>query len=59
MTFNCGIGYMIVCAPEHVQSLIESLNSNGESVVQIGTISTKEDGEPSVIMHDMDKNWSA
>ena len=58
-TFNCGIGYMMICAPEHAQALIDSLSASSESVVQIGTVSAKQDGEPSVIMHDMDKNWSA
>ena len=58
-TFNCGIGYMMVCAPEHAQSLIESLTASGESVAQIGSVSAKQEGEPCVIMHDMDKNWSA
>lgn len=58
-TFNCGIGYMIICAPEHAPDLIKSLEASGESVTQIGSISEKEDGQPSVIMHDMDKNWSA
>jgi len=58
-TFNCGIGYMVVCEAGHAQSLINSLNSSGESVVQIGTISEKTGDEPSVIMHDMEANWSA
>ncbi|MAE52396.1 MAG: phosphoribosylformylglycinamidine cyclo-ligase [Micavibrio sp.] len=58
-TFNCGIGYMVVCDKDQAENLIENFKSSGESVVQIGTISAKSNDEPSVIMHDMDKNWSA
>lgn len=58
-TFNCGIGYMVVCAPDHAQALMSSLKSSGESVYQIGKISKQENGENRVIMHDIKKNWSA
>lgn len=40
LTFNCGIGMTIVCAPEHAAALRESLMQKGETVYQIGTITT-------------------
>lgn len=57
-TFNCGIGYMIVCAPEHADALINSFEKSGESVCKIGIISAQKADEPRVIMHDIEKNWS-
>ncbi|MFP4313773.1 MAG: phosphoribosylformylglycinamidine cyclo-ligase [Alphaproteobacteria bacterium] len=57
-TFNCGIGYMIICAPEQAQDLQASLTKSGESVVQIGTITARAGEEEPVIMHDINKNWA-
>lgn len=57
-TFNCGIGYMVVCKPQHAGDLMASLKASGETVFEIGKITEKQDGEPAIIMHDLHKNWS-
>lgn len=57
-TFNCGIGYMIICKPDHVDALKASLNDSGETVFEIGRISEKQDGEASITMHGLHENWS-
>lgn len=57
-TFNCGIGYMVICKPDHAEALKSSLEKSGETVYQIGSVSDKKDDEPAIIMHDLHKNWS-
>jgi phosphoribosylformylglycinamidine cyclo-ligase len=37
-TLNCGIGMVVVCAPEAVDSLTKTLTAGGETVRRIGTI---------------------
>ncbi len=37
-TFNCGIGMVVVVAPEHVEQAASLLNENGETVFKIGHI---------------------
>lgn len=58
-TFNCGIGFMVVCTPQFADILLKSLSDSEESVRKIGTISVQAEGEPRVVMHGMDKNWAA
>ena len=36
--FNCGIGMVIVVAPDHAKNAIDSLRASGETVSQIGEI---------------------
>lgn len=57
-TFNCGIGFMVVCAAKDAEKITSSLTDNGESVFEIGVITIKNDDEPAIIMQDMHKNWS-
>jgi phosphoribosylformylglycinamidine cyclo-ligase len=42
--FNCGIGMVVIVAPEHGQTAIDILRANGETVWQIGTIQRRESG---------------
>ena len=37
-TFNCGIGMVLVCAPEHAGALADLLESEGETVSRLGTV---------------------
>lgn len=57
-TFNCGIGYMIICDPAHAKDITARLTSKGESVFEIGKITPKNNDEHYVIMQDMQKNWA-
>lgn len=58
-TFNCGIGYIVICAPEHEQALLESLKNSGESIRTIGRVAEKHEQGRQVTMIDLDKNWGA
>ncbi len=58
-TFNCGIGFMVVCDPAHKDALIESLEKSGESVRVIGKIEAHKGDEPHVVMENIESQWSA
>ena len=42
-TFNCGIGMVVVAAPDQVENLTDILSAGGETVVRLGTV-TSGDG---------------
>ena len=52
-TFNCGIGMILVCAPEKADSLTQHLRNHGESVYTIGEIAPKTDA-PLIVSHTED-----
>lgn len=54
-TFNCGIGYMIVCAPENAEEIKASLLQSGEEAVEIGRI--VQGAEERVTMHNIEQCW--
>ena len=43
--FNCGIGMVVVCAPENADALIQLLESAGETVFIIGSVSNRQGTE--------------
>ncbi|MEX0281437.1 MAG: phosphoribosylformylglycinamidine cyclo-ligase [Arenibacterium sp.] len=43
-TFNCGIGMVVVSAPDHAEDVARTLSENGETVFRIGYVS----GDPGV-----------
>ncbi len=48
-TFNCGIGMVVVVAPEHAEAAMAHLKSSGESVSRIGeVVARNSDGEEQV-----------
>lgn len=42
--FNCGIGMVLVCAPEHADALADTLRAQGETVYSLGTIVAQAEG---------------
>jgi phosphoribosylformylglycinamidine cyclo-ligase len=48
--FNCGIGMIVIIAPEHAQAAIEILQASGETVWQIGKIKRREPGVLPIII---------
>ena len=40
LTFNCGIGMVVICAAEDKDMLVKSLQGSGETVSEIGTVTS-------------------
>lgn len=55
-TFNCGIGMIVFCDPSKVTQIKSSLESDGESVFEIGCISKSNDGNQ-IDMLGQDAAW--
>ena len=49
-TFNCGIGYVLVVAPEVADAAAAALQAGGESCVRIGSIEPRAAGAPAVVV---------
>ncbi len=47
-TFNCGIGYVLVLAPEHADAAQQRLREAGEQCLRIGEIAARAEGAPAV-----------
>jgi phosphoribosylformylglycinamidine cyclo-ligase len=47
-TFNCGIGMILVVAPENVQAVADILTGEGEIVVPLGRMIARAEGAPGV-----------
>jgi phosphoribosylformylglycinamidine cyclo-ligase len=48
--FNCGIGMVVIVAPEIADAAMAQLNAAGESVSRIGTIRAREGNEHQTIV---------
>jgi len=58
-TLNCGIGFVVVCAPDHAQDLIDTFKAQGETVQQIGHVTAQSDDEaPRLIMINREQAWA-
>ena len=56
-TFNCGIGMVMVVAPESRDLLVQSLEAAGETVFDIGRIETAGTRQPAVLIERLDESW--
>ncbi|KAG0026545.1 Bifunctional purine biosynthetic protein ade1 [Podila clonocystis] len=57
-TFNCGIGMVLVVAPEHVAEVTKLCQEASEVVYQIGVLKTKADNNgEEVVMRNMESSW--
>lgn len=56
VTLNCGIGMVVICAPEDADNIMDNLTQNGETVMTIGQIQQKQ-GNEAVIIKNTDKSW--
>jgi phosphoribosylformylglycinamidine cyclo-ligase len=48
-TFNCGIGMVLVCAPEDAARLRGMLEAHGETVFEIGRIAANADAKAEAV----------
>ncbi len=48
LTFNCGLGMAVICAPEAAEGAIETLTKHGETVYRIGRVTVRAPGAPAV-----------
>ena len=55
-TFNCGIGMVLVCAPDDTERLSEILRENGEAVSVIGRIEAGS-GEAACVIEGAEIRW--
>ncbi len=56
VTFNCGIGMAIVCAPESADKISACLKGEGEVVYKLGRIEALHGGDP-VLIENMESTW--
>ncbi|HEY6773966.1 MAG TPA: phosphoribosylformylglycinamidine cyclo-ligase [Oxalicibacterium sp.] len=49
--FNCGIGMTVIVAKENADAAMADLQAAGETVMRIGEICTREDGQPQTIVN--------
>ncbi len=57
-TFNCGIGMMLVTAPDAAKAVTAVLASAGETVFEIGRIVARRDEEPAATVEAMAAAWN-
>ncbi|MBO4793344.1 MAG: phosphoribosylformylglycinamidine cyclo-ligase, partial [Deltaproteobacteria bacterium] len=51
--FNCGIGYVLVVAPDVAEEMLTRLHAQGEKAWAIGRIDRRIDGEEQVRMRNI------
>lgn len=55
-TFNCGIGMVVIVAPENEQAALDTLIENGESPRKLGTVADRGDGD-AVTIAGLSETW--
>ena len=56
-TFNCGIGMLVIAAPEAVEDITAALSDAGETVYCLGALEARAGDTPSVILENL-ASWS-
>ncbi|MGH8729199.1 MAG: phosphoribosylformylglycinamidine cyclo-ligase [Burkholderiales bacterium] len=49
-TFNCGIGFIVIVSPEHIEAAETQLRATGESVYRIGRVRRRHGSEAKTII---------
>jgi phosphoribosylformylglycinamidine cyclo-ligase len=57
-TLNCGLGMIVICAPEKVEDLTKVLTQMGENVHKIGSIEEHKQSDISITMKNHAKAWA-
>lgn len=59
LTFNCGIGFVVICDPADEASIKEALSSEGERVHRIGALEASSSSATEAVLIDhLDQAWS-
>jgi phosphoribosylformylglycinamidine cyclo-ligase len=58
LTFNCGIGMVVIVSPEDAPFVQDSLAKAGESVFSIGIVTPQPSGQAPVQIPDFEKIWA-
>ena len=56
-TFNMGLGFGVVTAPEAANQAVEILTQAGEQARIIGTVEQRHNGEPAVVHSSLELSW--
>lgn len=56
-TFNCGIGMIVIVAPEQAQQAAQLLTTEGEQVFTIGTVTPAQDPNTRVLLSGLGLSW--
>lgn len=56
-TFNCGIGMVVMAAPETADAVESALTESGEIVITIGTVRKSSSGEEAVVLKNLEDGW--
>ncbi len=54
-TFNCGIGMVVVVAPDAEARIAQTFKDNGETVHRIGSIVKRADGAEGCVVRNTDR----
>ena len=56
-TFNCGLGMVVLAAPDAAGDVEAALSKAGEYVIPIGTVRESSNGEVAVILENLEDGW--
>jgi len=56
-TFNCGIGMIVIAAPDAAGAVMDSFRASGETVVQLGNVVESGDGERVIYDGHLNLSW--
>lgn len=57
-TLNCGLGMIVICDPEKVESLTKIFTQMGETVHKIGSIEEHKQSDISITLKNLSKAWA-